>query len=342
MSFRGACFFTITLTCFLFVLVPAIIVFAVDPFQIYRLTEFKQAGYSNIQNYQHDGWINTVLSNPDEHYDSIVIGSSTMANYTQTLINERLPWGKVMNLSINGSTPIMQAAVARSALKHNPDMKHILWDIHFFYTYDADWDNSKPPDSFPYYLYDDSILNDSEYLLNVTNVVTSIRFLLGNFNNFTFGIEDNGPFYESLLAGGRFAAHGSRDYKLNTILPAIIDRNRVLPANNILAAYLYPSIDRNLLDIILPFCNTDKDIVLTFSPEDRSSYTQTTNDEHIFRRINMRKYLVEKTSQCKNIRVFAFDDVDWITAHPENYADNFHYVIDVNRYIINSVPRINT
>ncbi|HQQ62157.1 MAG TPA: hypothetical protein PLF22_01150 [Pseudomonadales bacterium] len=339
MKYKTASFIAILMALMLFVIGPVALVYLVDPFQIYHKSYFKNAGYSTEQAYQHAGWINTVLADPAENYSSLIIGSSTMANYTESLINEHLPWGKTLNLSVNGSTPRMQASIARYALAKKPDIKHILWDVHYFYIYEADHDNSKPGSPFPYYLYNSSILDDKNYLFNTSNVNFSLQFLRGDFTKFSLGIENNGPFYENLLAEGRFAAHGSDDYKQNTILPAIQDVARVLPPADELDAYQYPSIDKNLLDVLMPYCNSDKDIAIMFSPEDRSAYTNTTNTEHIVRKINMRRYIVNQTRGCKNIRIFSFDNLDWITAHPENYADDFHFTIEINHYIADSIAR---
>jgi hypothetical protein len=337
MKVKTASFIVILLTLLLCVIGPALLVYVVDPFQIYHKTRFKGAGYSAEQAYQHAGWINTVLADPSEHYESLVIGSSTMANYTESLINQHMPWGKTLNLSVNGSTPLMQATIARYAFEKKPDIKHILWDVHYFYTYEADHDNSKPGAPFPYYLYNNSLLDDKNYLFNASNVYFSLLFLRGDFSKFNLGIEDNGPFYENLLAEGRFAAHGSYDYKKNTILPAIQDVVRELPDADALASFQYPSIDKNLLDVLMPYCNSDKDINIMFSPVDRSTYTDTTNTEYIIRIINMRKYVVNKTQRCNNFKVFSFDNIDSITLKPENFADNFHYVIEINHYIADSI-----
>ena len=51
----------------------------------------------------------------------------------------------------------------------------------------------------------------------------------------------------------------------------------------------------------------------------------------------MRRYIVEKTSHCKNISVYGFDNEDWISADLDNYADDVHYKTSVNRYIITSI-----
>lgn len=339
MKYPFASLLSVCLTLLGFVIAPAALVYLVDPFQIYHKSYFKDAGYSAEQAWQHAGWINTVLTDPSENYTSLVIGSSTMANYTSTLLNEHLPWGKTLNLSVNGSTPLMQSTIARYALEKKPDIKHILWDVHYFYIYEADQDNSKPGNPFPFYLYNNSILDDKNYLFNISNVNFSLQFLRNDFTKFTLGIENNGPFYDNLLAEGRFAAHGSTDYKQNTILPAIQDVERALPPVDELATYRYPSIDKNLLEVLMAYCNSDKDIAIMFSPEDRSAYTNTTNTEHIVRKINMRRYIVRQTQACKNFRIFSFDNLDWITTHPENYADDFHYTIEINHYIAESIAK---
>lgn len=338
MKHKTASLSTIVMTLLVFVLMPGALVYVADPFQIYHKSYFKGAGYSTEQAYQHAGWINTLLNDPAENYEAILLGPSTTANYTQTLINQHMPWGNTMNLSINGSSPMTQAAVARYALQKNPAIKHILWDIHMFFIFPADDDGYKPPNEFPYYLYNNTLLDDKKYLFNASNLESSFRFLFGDFTHFSAGVEDNGPFYLDLLSQGRFSSFASPENMKDVLLPQIVDGLRELPSEAEMRAYPYPSIDKNLLEVIMPLCNSDKDITLIFSPEARFSYT-TVWFGFAYQKIGMRRYIVEKTQSCKNIRVFAFDNQDWITTNLHNYADLFHYTIDVNHYIADSIAK---
>lgn len=337
MKYKTAALAIAALTPLLFVAIPAALVYVVDPFQIYHKSFFAKAGYSTNQHYQHAGWINTVLADPANHYESVVIGSSTMANYTQALIDEHVPWGNVLNLSVNGSTPVMQAATAQHALKKNPTLKHLMWDVHLYYTHDPEfWGDPSVPDRFPYYLYNDSIADDFHYLINATNVATAFRFLWSDFSGFTAGIVDNGPFYEAELAQGRFTSFSSGENIRNTLLPSVVEEVRPIPANKQRTAYTYPSIDKNLLSIIQPLCNSTLDIVITFSPATRASYASI-NTDYLYKQLMMRRYLVDQTANCHNIRIFAFDNIDPVTTRLENYADHYHYTTDVNHYIMQSI-----
>lgn len=336
MKFRSASLLVMAIACSMFVLAPAVLVYVVDPFRIYHKSYFAKAGYSGEQSWQIAGWINTVLSDPAQIWDGLVIGSSVASDYSSTLVNQYLHWGNTMNLSVHGSSPVMQATIARYALHKRPQIRHILWDIHFQYVKELDYLRLNPANPFPYYLYNDSPLDDREYFFNVTNVSSSLKFLMGNFDGFMFDIAHNGPLYEGLLAAGRFEANGSLKNMQDVLQPQIHTEELTIPDVQSLRKFAYPSIDRDLLEIVLPFCNSDKDIVLLFSPEARFAYSSSDAD-FVRLQLGMRRYVVEKVQACHNIRVFAFDNVDWITTNLRNYADSFHYVIDVNHYVLQSI-----
>ena len=333
MKYKTASFLSIALTIFIFIAAPLMLVIFVDPYQIYHKSFFDEAGYSREQVYQHAGWINRLLADPQQNYQSIVIGSSVVANYAQPLFDKKMPsWGKILNLSINGSVPMAQATVAKYALLKNPDVKNILWDIHLYYALDT-------PDSqdFPYYLYNKEIMDDGGYLFNVTNLISSIKFVRGDFSGFTDKIEDNSPFYEALLASGFFDRYKSIDLR-KTLLPALQSAPTMAAQDEAtIASFQYPEVEKYLLDIILPYCNSDKELVITFSPTTRYYYASQDNMKFLYTQFYMRRYVLKRTSACKNIRVFAFDNIDWISGDMTNYADYFHDNVAVNSYIIESI-----
>ena len=338
MRHKQATIFSLVLVLTFFVLGPALFVFVVDPFQVYHSSFFKEARYSKEQVYQHAGWINRLLADPEKNYQGIVIGPSTMANYTQSLINDHVRWGNTLNLSVNGSTPQMQYATAKYALEKNPHVKHILWDVHFLYVFDPG-DEERSNLKFPYYLYNSNVFDDYPYIFNTTNVDSGLKFLANDFSQFAEGIEDNGPFYKSLLAANEYNINGSLENRKNVLLPQIVDIDRKVPDKDFYLKQKFPSIDLYMLNVLLPLCNTDTDINITFSPTTRHLYATLGYADFLYKQILMRRYVMEHTQSCRNIRVFAFDNIDWITGNLSNYADNFHYAININNYIVESIAK---
>lgn len=324
---------SIVLAILFSVAIPAGLVVYADPFQIYHKTFFKGAGYSQKQVYQHAGWINRLLADPEQGYQSIVIGSSTMANYTQARFDEKLSgWGKILNLSINGSVPIAQVAVARYALSKSPNIKNVLWDIHFFYVMDV-----KDNQSFPFYLYNEKISDDGDYIFNISNLRASLQFFRSDFSGFIYGIIDNGPWYEGLLGDGRFDVFKSVELR-KSFLGNLQKAGPLVPqSSEVVAGFSYPEVEKSLLDVVMPLCNKDVEFTIMFSPHSRYYYAAEANLRHVYRQLYMRRYILERTSVCKNVKVFAFDDVDWIAGDITNYADSVHYKAVVNDYILESI-----
>lgn len=319
-----------------FVILPAIFVYIVDPYRVYHESLFKNAKFSTQQHYQHAWRINTLLTDPDKNYQSIVIGASAMANYSEKIFNESLPWGTTLNLSINGSAPKMQHAVAQHALRKAPAIKHILWDVHYYHAIDpsiryGEW-------NFPYYLYNDTILDDAPYIFNIANVNHGLKFLFGDFSQFNVEADSTPSFKELIAAGGHFNFYGFGKNKETAILDPIINR-RLSTELVHAAASENPSLNLYMLDFLLTLCNGDKDINIIFSPTTRRYYTTVEDEQFLYKQISMRRYIVNKTSHCENIKVFAFDNQEDIVDNLAYYADNFHYSIEVNHYVLESISR---
>lgn len=335
MKNKTASLLSICFTVLFFIAGPALLVLFVDPYQVYHKTFFEKSGYSKEQMYQHAGWINRLLVGSAQDYQSIVIGSSVMANYSQALFSEKLPsWGRILNLSMNGSVPHMQAAFAKHALAKSGNIKKILWDVHFFYVFDIEGNKA-----FPYYLYNENLWDDKGYFFNISNLTSSLKFLSGDFTGFEFGIEDNGPWYEGMMDSGRFDVYKSIDLR-KTML---VNLKNTLPLSEQspeeIAKFKYPEVDKYLIDIVRPLCNGDVEIDVMFSPTTRYSYAAQEDYHHVYSQLYMRRYIVDQTKSCKNIKVFVFDNVDWISGDITNYADDVHYKLKVNTYILESIAQ---
>jgi len=317
-------------------LLPALAVFIVDPYQIYhKRIVSRDAGYGPEEFYTHAGWINQLLTDPDQHFSALVIGPSTMSNYTSDMIDDILHWGKTLNLSYHGGVPRMSGVTASYALGKSASIKHILWDIHLYYANEPA--NFTGGADFPFYLYNNNLFDDWPYIFNGTNVQTAWQFARGDYGAFEYDLAHSGPFYEGLRAAGRFEVYKSQDYRKTVMLPAIHHLSFSPMEPEEIQQIKYPSININLLKVIMPLCNKDTEIDLIFSPYTRYFYSSIADIRYVYTMVYMRRYVVERTTECKNIHVFAFDNDDDITANLDHYADNFHFDTGINRLILSSI-----
>src|SRR6187402_1436963 len=79
-----------------FVFIPSMFVFMVDPCQIFHrpLPGFLNHGFFGMAVCQNAGLINTYLQDPDEGYDSILIGTSLSGNFLSENIAQKTAWRK--------------------------------------------------------------------------------------------------------------------------------------------------------------------------------------------------------------------------------------------------------
>ena len=320
------------------IVLPASVVIAVDPFRIYHESFLPGHQYSDNQRYQNSGLINTYL-NPSAGYDTIIIGPSTSDNFYPEDIERAVHKGRALNLAINGSMPIQNAALARHALKTG-HVHYLLWDLHSQFV-DSPADTLPlENEAMPFYLYNENPFDDYPYIFNISNLLTSIRLLMGGDSAFRFNLNRTNAFYDSALINDEFSLYKNTTFATRHPLKKMQDAENSWISKPALGpeSFQYESIDKNILDVIMPYCNdTQIDIALFFSPHHRMLYSAWPNARGIYSYVYMRRYLMEKTTQCSNISVYAFDNDDAIVDSIDNYMDYFHFDLSVNRAILDAI-----
>ncbi len=348
MNYKKQFFSSLLLAALAGLATPGIFVVIADPFRVYHESFFEGLAYSNIQRYQHAGLINTYLKK-DPRYDTIISGSSTAANFYPEDVKKHLLRGEALNLSMNGSVPIEQHVVTKHALSTG-NIKLLLWDIHAqMFAQAPDYiAGSEIP--LPEYLYDKNPLNDGPYIFNFDNVKTGIHLYKNNFDGFDTPLNRIGAWYEGAWITEQFVDFSTEEFTRDYVIPdakkTLMNWNERKYKRRLKSIgpfiyseedFNYPSIDQNLLSLIMPLCGTDTDIELFFTPFSRILYARIGDAHAIHKDLFMRRYIMEKTQACSNIHVSAFDNEDWITEDSNNYMDPFHYIIDINHYILSSI-----
>lgn len=323
-------------------LIPGLVVIAVDPYHIFHKPIFKNHGFDKKQLFFHAaGMINNYLLDPEEHYNAVVIGSSTASGYNQKLFMEDTDWGRTLNLSISGSNGQHHSLVAKRVLASS-SIEHIFLDLSYHYAYEdyaiENFDTPQSEDPMPQYLYNQSRIDDYRYIFNKNSFITSINIIFGNFSDFNLDLEANGAWINQKEAVALFFDYSTPE-NIASLLATIPKKRWDLLSEPHRKAITYPTIDNRLLPTIMPYCNTGIDIVLNFSPRSRYSITQLDIKNEFYKELYMRRYLVEKTKQCKNFRFFAFETSDDISGDVRNYMDNVHFDKSTFHKILASVSQ---
>lgn len=334
---RRAVLTVIAIALTVFVAIPTAFVVLADPCQIFHkpFGGLFHHGFSDFTPCQNAGLLNTYLNDPVEGFDSVLVGTSLSGNLTPEHIARHTPWHNTLKLTMPGVAPPVQQLFAERALASGR-IQHVFWEI-FPFKYlalrdDNTHDRSKDFVDFPVYLYNNSRLDDYQYVFNNTTLGGALDVLrhenylnlptIGSINYWKQSCETAAtctPFNDSAAIAQSRATYTKPPHQL-------LDAKTARQFN-------YQAVDRYALESVLPFCNSHISFDVFIPPVSMrwlASLEATDFDYQLY----LIRHVVEATAQCRNVRVFAFDTEEWITGDLAHYHDNFHVFGDAQDYML--------
>ena len=290
----------------------------IDPYFHYHKPLERYQYVIENQRYQNNG----IVKHFD--YDAVITGTSMSENFKTSEMNEifgvnavKVPFSGSSYREINDNLVV--------AAGHNPKLKMILRCL--------DYDDLLSPadmmnyeeDSYPWYLYDDFLLNDAEYVFNKEILLGDIYGVIkytkagGTTTDFdtygnwmegrTFGKEALDQLYERPVKAEKITDITEDDYKT-------IEEN----------------ITKNVTDLAKKY--PEIDFYLFFSPYSIYFWDQLHQEGILERQLDAEKYAIELMLQCDNIHLFSFFTEHWMICDLNNYKDILHYHEAVNTQIL--------
>jgi hypothetical protein len=308
-------------------LVVALVVY-VDPFQIFHKSYIPGMGLSYNQRYQNAGLINSYLNASNEVYDSVMIGTSLSENFTGDIAANAFGWRKALRLFISGGTQKELVITLEHALNTHR-VQHVLWELNpRTYTVKNSASIMSKNELFPSYLYNKNFFDDLRYVFNIDILKMSWDIFRGNKKSFGFTPDTMGYWgdqkysphddFNSFLDVAELAGH-------NTVSIGEYEQSR----SNKQPAY--PVIDEDIIPLLEKWCNTNVEFVLFNAPISKMGYMD--NPELAYHSINMANYLLKHIQVCQNIRIHAFDTMEF-TSDLNNYQDPDHYELHISKKIL--------
>jgi len=297
----------------------------VDPFQVFHKPWLAGMQMNENQRYQNAGLINSYLTDPERDYDSAAFGTSASANFSTTNLAGSLGWKKPIRLFLAGGSPAeirqtVSRAVASGKIKHVL-LEMDLWDMNGEY---RPADNS----TFPLYLYNENRFDDGKYFFDVQVFIEAIKTLFGmadtrNGTPEMLGYWADGdwvkPQHDGLNNKDHVNALGGERLSLT---PWTEEKIQSIP---------YPAIANEMAPLFASLCNKDIDVVLFVPPYSVLYFLEKQKD--IYTVIYEPRYILKSIAPCKNIRLHAFDVLDF-TADLNNYKDHRHYLLHVSNQLL--------
>lgn len=318
---RSKKFATVFLSVFVFLFVLArSLVYIVDPFFHFHrpLPSFSYSLYN--ERYQNDG----ILRHFD--YDAIITGTSTSGSFKKSSFDEL--FGKnCVKVCLRGGTPREINEELTRRLRYNSDIDTVLLGIDYdFLLYDPDTLNY---DGIPYYLYDDDLLNDWEYLINwrvlKDDVFKVFLDTLGQKKSLDFDAYES--WRDTELKTGKAAV------LKNYVSPRQVDYEVHLSDDT--EAALQERLERNFLSLMRS--RPDTQFIVYFTPSSLAVYDNLKKTGQICYVFESIKYAAAEFLKLDNVKVFMFfDDYDVICDF-DNFYDGIHYTADINDLILNRI-----
>lgn len=300
--------------------------YIIDPLQVYRKQHFRQARFWTDQRFQNAGKINSYLSS--DEYSCLILGHSQSDNFLPSEVSRTFGWGKCLKLTVDGGTPREQAIMFTKAVKTGA-IKHVFWGIGLNYASNSAELFNKNKD-FPQYLYTSTLFDDGPYLFNLDIFLLSRLIILNKLPKRRWEKEMDWLNYWGVKRIKSFVHYSSRENLIKL-------QQKTTRQNNIqyhaISDAPYETTQINLINLIKK--HPQIDFVLFFTPDSYLRYFG--NPSQTNKVLRLRKSIAKSMTGRTNVKLFGFDDLEFIGGNIFNYRDLIHFNSGVNSYILESV-----
>lgn len=319
------------------VVCPVLLVWTVDPLRIYHDPLIEDFPLHGNQRYQNAGLINRYLADPEQGYDSIVIGTSMSANNDAESVETIFGWKKTLRLTVIGGIAEEHAHVLRHALA-TKRVKHVLWEIHPFFYQDSYYRRGAHDDSPDYYfptrLYNETVLDDWNYLFNRDVLKMSLDLLRGDKSTHRETLDTIG-----VWTSAEEESRSHAEFNSPESLEALRQETREVVggwSEEEIRGIEYPALIEQAYPFFREYCNTDVEFVLHVPPWPKYRYLRKANTAN--RAIYMLRHILRETAGCRNIRLHAFDLLP-VTEDLSFFSDNQHLRPRYNNWLLGKMAR---
>lgn len=255
-------------------------------------------------------------------YDSVILGSSMTVNFNTDWFGELMDLNAV-KLNYSGAYPKDQSNIMKIIFDsgHQVDKVFLGLDVT---TYTGGVEETKYP--VPYYLYDDNLINDIQYLFNKDVLLNYILRPMADPDK-----TDLATVYQSWWT--------DEYYNIQWVMhnyeqPGAVAQET--PAD----AYL-ESTKQNLEVNLCPYIeqNLDTMFYVFFPPYSILFWNDVMQENHLEATMAEYQCIADTLLAYDNVRVFFFPNQEWIVTDLNNYADISHYHSDINYYMTECFAR---
>lgn len=267
------------------------------------------------QRYQNDGIVRNF------EYDALITGTSMTENFKTSEFDELFGANSV-KVSYSGGTYAELFSNLQQAMESNPDIQTVLFCIDEWFLFSGR-DMILADGEYPTYLYDDSLLNDVEYVLNKEILCSDTLEVLfyTRDGNTTTSFDDYSSWvfpYDKDVVLGTY----TRPAQAET-LSEFTEENRsnlttMLQSTALTLAEAYP----------------DTEFLYYFPPYSILNWDANNRQGTLAQHVEAFRLASELLLEAENIRLFSFyTDYKTIT-NLDNYRDTVHHSNEINSLLL--------
>ena len=306
----------ITFIClfFLFIVILISINIIVDPFFHYHkpLSKFNYLLKSDDQRYINDGIVKNYS------YNAIITGTSLTNNFKTSEFNELFNVNSI-KVPLSGAFFKEITDLLQNAFKNNNNIKYVIRTIEYNNFFRGK--DELRYDNYPEYLYNDTMKDDLNYLLNKNTLYKSI-FTINNkvattFDNYSY-LDNNNE--------GNLANYNLKNRP---------QKQRKKKLSDIDIYNLKSSIKQNFIKLVEENPNTQ---FYFFYPPYSIYYWDYVNQKGtLYKELMGEEIITEMLLKYDNVHLFSFLDIYDLITNPSYYIDYQHYNAEINSMILQSM-----
>ena len=289
----------------------------IDPYCHYHKPLQELQYYFYNERYLNNG----IVKNFD--YDAIITGTSMTQNFKASQFDElfdvksvKIPFAGASYKEINENLD--------AAFRYNDNIRVVLRCLDYNRILD-DKDDMRY-DSYPYYLYDDKLLNDISYWLNkdafIKGTIYTLFYTVTGHATTTFDEYSN---WNSDYTFGKKAVDETY------IRPEKAKKTEQLSKKD--REMIKANLKQNVISLAEEHPETE--FYLFFSPYSIYSFDSLNRQGTLEKQLDAEKYALELLLQYDNIHMFSFFGETDLVCDLDNYKDIAHYSEDVNEQMLN-------
>ena len=306
--------------------------YIVDPYQIYRKTSLYTFQETN-QRYMNVGFAKNYP------YQTLFLGSSMIENFYLDDIKQYKEFPKPIKLAFEGGRTYEISALLNVALTNNPNLKNVVIGLDLVAFNGEAMHNYKI--SMPSYLYNNSIIDDTPYLLNFTIFKKSLKTLQHPYNAKKVEEKLNSLYNWEKKYTTAFTlqnVYNSYNFHLKNALKAKKEQPNKYKNDNS-SKTLKDNFKNTLLKQIK--AHPKINFYLFYTPNSILQYKLLEKSGTLKNYIELKRYIFESTKDLQNVKIYDFQVAKNIVTNLHNYKDTGHYSAKINSWILQQMSQGN-